>query len=619
MRLQTRVLLAQLPALVVVVLLLVFGGATVERLGGQGPAVLRDNYRSVLAAQRMKESVERLDSAALFCLAERCDRGQELVRTHRPAFEGELKVEEGNLTEPGEAAAAQALRAAWDHYVVEYDRFLQAPPAEAHDRYFDHLYPAFVEVKTGADRVLALNQDAMVRKSEAAEAAAAEARTRWALVSIVGLVGAVALGVALAARLTGPLRQLAASARDIGEGQLGARLPGSSVAELASLVAAFNQMAERLRLYRRAADSELARTREAAQAAIESLVDPVLVLTVKGELRATNRAARACFSLRPGARHLHEGDPALRAAVEAAHAEVVARGVAVLPIDFSGVVLGAAPDGEHAWLVHATPLHDAVTGELVGVTVLLRDVTRLRHLDELKGNLVHTVAHELRTPLTSLGMALHLALDERVGGPLEPRLAELLTAARDDTRRLRALVEDLLDLSRLQAGGAGPAATEVPPAELLAEVGEAARRAAEEAGVRLEVEARPGLPPVRVDRARMRVALLNLVVNAVRHSPAGGVVRLSAAEVTEALRFTVEDEGPGVPAAERGRIFEAFVRGEGETGEGAGLGLHIAREVVRGHGGEIGVEGAAEGGARFWIELPRAATERPGGGGPPAP
>jgi signal transduction histidine kinase len=139
-------------------------------------------------------------------------------------------------------------------------------------------------------------------------------------------------------------------------------------------------------------------------------------------------------------------------AVEAATATVMEGGRPVTPGDFSSVLVLDHEGGEVALLPRATPMNDALTGELVGVTVLLQDVTRLRRLDELKGNLVQTVAHELRTPLTSLGMALHLALDERVSGPLGPGLGDLLVTAKEDVARLRSLVEDLLDLSRIQEG-----------------------------------------------------------------------------------------------------------------------------------------------------------------------
>ncbi len=603
MKLQLRVLLAQLPALVVVVLLVGFGSVTLDRLAGQGRAVLGENYRSVVAAQRMKESIERLDSAALFCLADACDRADPLVAEHQPRFEAELAVEEGNVTEAGEGEAVRTLRADWSIYAESYHAFRAAPPEGARALYFDRLLPQFLAVKEGCDRVLALNQDAMVAKADASEGVARRSRSTWIAGAVLGFAAAVGLGLALAGRLTGPLRQFTAAAERIGEGQLEARLPESAVTELDAVARAFNQMAERLRLYRRAADSELSRTREAAQAAIESLVDPVLVLTVKGEVRATNEAARRVVGIEPRARRLSAGDPALLEAVAGAHAKVVADGRPVLPRDFSTAVLVPGDAGDRAFLAHATPVNDAVTGEMVGVTVLLQDVTRLRHLDELKGNFVHTVAHELRTPLTSLGMALHLALDERVSGPLEPRLLDLLTAARDDTRRLRTLVEDLLDLSRLQAGRTAEVAL-VPPAELLAEVVDTVRTQADARGATVATEVDDGLAALSVDRTRMRVALVNLATNAIRHSPTGGRVILRAHRVEGRLRLEVDDDGPGVPRADRERIFEPFVRGEGETSEGAGLGLYIAREVVRAHGGHLGVERSPTRGARFWIELP---------------
>jgi signal transduction histidine kinase len=600
-KLRARVFLAQLPALVVLVAIIVFGGATVERLGRQGQEVLRANYRSVLAAQRMKESIERLDSAALFRLAGHVQPADALVTEHRPAFEAELRVEEGNITEPGEDTIARELRGDWSAYQATYDRFLAADPAAARKLYFEELLPAFHEVKDGANRVLDLNQDTMARKGDEARAHAERARRSWLLWSVLGLGAAGALGMLLSRRLTEPLRVMSHEAERVGEGHLDVRLPHTHVEELDALATAFNTMAERLRLYRRAADSELARAREAAQAAIESLADPVLVLTLKGEVRATNGAARRLLGIDPRSRRLDRCDPDVLAAVEGARDVVVADGRPVLPTDFSRVVVTDTPEGERALMPHATPVNDAVTGELVGVTVLLQDVTRLRRLDELKGNLVNTVAHELRTPLTSLGMALHLALDERVSGPLDGKLLDLLVTAREDVARLRALVEDLLDLSRIQEGRVVLRKEPVAPAELLEEVREAARAEAE--GRRVDVRVEAGeLGHVEVDRARMRVALTNLVLNALRHGPEGSTVILRVGEVDGAVRFEVDDAGPGVPPADRERIFEPFVRGDGG---GAGLGLYIAREVARSHGGRIGVGEADSGGARFWMEVPR--------------
>lgn len=604
MTLRARVILAQLPALIVMLLILTLGSQSVESLGAQSRDILHQNYRSVLAAQRMKESVERLDSAALFRVADEIAAADVLVREHVPLFEAELAVEEQNITEPGEREHAAALRAAWVQYQAIYDRFVAAPAGSRREIYFSSLLPAFRQVKEEAEQVLILNQDAMAQKSDRAVAHADETRRAWLGWSALGLLAAAVVGAALSHRLTVPLHAVARSAARVGAGQLDVELQRTGIEELDTLAASFNEMAARLRQIRRASESELAQAREAAQAAIESLADPVLVLAIDGAVRAANGAARRRLSLE-GALTLTRLDPGLRAAIEAAHLTVVREGRPLLPADFRGVVVLETEEGELVLLPRATPINDAVTGELVGVTVLLQDVTRLRRLDELKGDLIQTVAHELRTPLTSLGMAMHLALDERVSGPLQAQLSTLLVAAREDVGRLRALVEDLLDLSRVQEGRVVLHREAVPTRALLQEVRDRVEAAMSNTGVTCIIA--PDIAPeqVVVDRPRLRLALSNLVHNAVRHAPAGSEVRISAHDLQGVARFEVDDAGPGVPPEERAHIFDPFVRGADERGEGAGLGLSIAREVVRAHGGAIGVETSPSGGARFWIEIPR--------------
>ncbi|MDP2313061.1 MAG: ATP-binding protein [Pseudomonadota bacterium] len=607
MRLYTRVLLAQLPALLVILALVVWGGQTVDRLGAESQRILAQNYRSVLAAERMKESIERLDSAALFRLVGSAERAAGLVTEHEAAFETELRIQASNITEPGEAESVERLRVAWIRYQSAYDALLAAPPADAPTVYFSQVLPAFQAVKDGAQEVLAVNQDAMRRKSDEAAASAVAARRQWLAGALVGLGSAMLLGAVLSHRVTVPLGVLAKTAERVGDGQLDVHLPSAGIAELDALASTFDTMATRLREYRRAGEGELARARESAQAAIESLVDPVVVLTPEGEIRATNGAARRVLGIASGQRLLDD-DGGVGTVLQRLLSAVVSTRAPVIPADFTAVVLVETAEGERALLPHATPIQDAATGTVVGVTVLLQDVTRLRRLDELKGDLVQTAAHELRTPLTSLRMALHLALDERVSGPVGEKQQAFLTSAQEDVQRLRALVEDLLDLSRIQEGRMVLHRESVPAGAVLEGVAGAVRAAADAAGVEVEVEveveAASAARPVSVDKARLHLALTNLAANAVRHSPRGAKVRLRAVAAEGVTRFEVDDAGAGVPAAERERIFGAFMRGADAGGPGAGLGLYIAREVVRAHGGRIGVTDAPSGGARFWVELP---------------
>jgi NtrC-family two-component system sensor histidine kinase KinB len=208
------------------------------------------------------------------------------------------------------------------------------------------------------------------------------------------------------------------------------------------------------------------------------------------------------------------------------------------------------------------------------------------------------VAHEFRTPLTSLRMSIHLCVEGAVG-PLTEKQTELLHAAREDCERLQDIVDDLLDLARIQA--------------LFDRALGDQREAATEAGVRV-VE---GAPPeasaeLLADPERVGLVLNNLISNALRHAPKGSEIELRAApDPLDArnVRVTVRDHGPGVPAEHRQRIFEKFFRVPGTSGKGVGLGLYISREIVRAHGGEMGVEHAAEGGALFWFTIPAAAVK----------
>ena len=195
MTLRGKVLLAQAPLAIALALVGVLSAAVTTRLAGQSRLILADNYRSVLAAQRMKESLERIDSNAIYRVAGHETGTADAIASHRRTFEHELEVEEGNITEAGEGEATRALRASWDAYARALDAFTGlASRAEREDRYFRVLEPTFFQIKQRADDILAMNQDAMVRKSDrvADRAHLLEQIVGVAvvLISIVGLLAA---------------------------------------------------------------------------------------------------------------------------------------------------------------------------------------------------------------------------------------------------------------------------------------------------------------------------------------------------------------------------------------------------------------------------------------------
>lgn len=261
--------------------------------------------------------------------------------------------------------------------------------------------------------------------------------------------------------------------------------------------------------------------------------------------------------------------------------------------------VGSGARAEHALRIFVLP------GGHLGVTV--EDVAERRGLQRLKAEFMASVSHELRTPLSAIRGAVGL-LEGGVAGRLPDNALRLVGIAREGTERLGRLVNDILDLERLR-GGLMPMRHEAIGISLLVDLAtEAVQSAVRAAGVRVEREgAEEG--EVRGDRERLAQALTNLVSNAVKFSPSGGVVQIRVSpSATGGVRFAVTDQGRGLSEAEVERLFLPFQTVDGSdarTRAGAGLGLAISRFIVEGHGGMVGVETAPGAGSTFWIELPR--------------
>ncbi|HEX7622482.1 MAG TPA: ATP-binding protein [Anaeromyxobacteraceae bacterium] len=603
MTLRAKLLLAQAPLGLALVLVAAASLSTIAALGRSPELILKDNYRSVLAAERMLHAEQDLDA---FALARAAGKAADEAghAESRARFEAELRGQEGNITEPGEADATRNLRARWTAHQRALDDVLAAPAPARLGRYFEAFLPAAAALQRAAREILGINQDAMQRKSDAARRSAERTTALVVGATAAAVVAGLVLSVWLMARLLRPLTALAHTVRRIGEGDLDARAPVTGKDEIAALGGEFNTMAERLRQYRSSSLGELLQAQQASQAAIDSLPDPVLVVDASGAVLNLNGAAEVLFRRGAGAQPSIEVlDPELRATVERVRAHVLAGKGSYLPQGFDEAVKVEAADGARRLLPRAAPLYSE-EGAITGATIVLQDVTRLMRFDELKNDLVATVAHEFRTPLTSLHMAIHLCAGEIVG-PLNDKQADLLASARQDCERLQGIVDDLLDLSRIQSGGPALAWGSASPHELVETVLAQHRTQASDAGIELGGVAGEHLPNVGVDRERVAVVLSNLVVNALKHTSRGGAVEVSAVEGEGSVRFEVKDSGAGIPPEYQERIFEKFFRAPGAPAGGVGLGLYLAREIVEAHGGRIGVESAVGLGSRFWFTVPR--------------
>jgi NtrC-family two-component system sensor histidine kinase KinB len=633
MTLRSRLLLAQAPLVLALVLMGVFASAVTASLGRATEKILEDNYRSVLAAQQMKESVERMNSGALLVLvsqgagegagerpSERA-RGIEQAELHRRHFEAALRAQEDNITEPGEREATQRLRASWSTYQEAFaglrdgaiERAGERAGERARDAYFRELLPMFEQVRSVSEEILAFNQDAMVRKSDEAERAASRFGRLVVGFTVAGCILALLASTILTARLLRPLGVLSQTARRLGEGDLEARARIAGKDEIAQLSRELNTMADRLAQYRKSSLGELLEAQQASQAAIDSLPDPVLVLGNEGALRHVNLAAESVLKAdldRGGKEALLGLDPAARDVVERVRQHVVAGKGSYSPRGLEEAFRLTTPDGDRHFLPRATPLYTE-GGAVAGTTIVLQDVTRLQRFDELKNDLVATVAHEFRTPLTSLQMAIYLCVEQAVG-PLTEKQADLLHTAREDCDRLQSIVNELLDLSRIQSGRVELHREPLEVEALVEKVLEAHRHVGAERQVELRSEVFPGTGHVLADGERIQLVFSNLLTNAIRHSPEQSVISVRASTSGDQIRFEVVDQGSGISREYHQAIFDKFFRMPGAPTGTAGLGLFITRELVVAHGGDIGVTSEPGRGSTFWFTLPLI---RPGSDG----
>ena len=601
MKLRTKLVLGYSGFILALGLLGAWSARTLSRMSDVSGLIISENYDSVVAAQDMKESLERQDSAALFELLGQHDRAMSQVAEHRIRFDAALGKAAANLTEVGESEIVAAIRSGRDEYYRRFDEFVGASGDRA-PRYFRRLEPLFNGVRADCDRLLRVNQEAMRRKADRASGIA----RRWYFITLglalTLMIGGVAVEFSLSSAILRPVRQLTDATTRIAAGDLAATVPVQSADEIGALADGFNRMAERIRELRRSDLGKLLVAQQTTEATIESLYDPVVVTDSDGRVTRINAAAERLL----GARADALGRPIEHVARDQRIAQAVAgvlRSQQAVASESAAEVLPWAVDGSRrAFRVRSTPMRDA-DARFMGAVTLLEDVTHLSEISRLKSEFIAAASHELRTPLTSVQMGIHLLL-EGAAGPLEERQQEILDVCRDDTARLDRLMRQLLDLSKIESGAAAPVRAAVRPSVLVRDATDSLRLQVEAKGLHLTVDAAPDLPSVFADHDQIERVIVNLVTNAGRATPDGGTIAVTASRQGNEVAFSVTDTGVGIPREYLARVFEPFVQVPDAAAGGSGLGLTISRRIVEAHGGQLTAQSEPGLGSTFTFTVP---------------
>jgi two-component system phosphate regulon sensor histidine kinase PhoR len=417
------------------------------------------------------------------------------------------------------------------------------------------------------------------------ERAVDRAQTAVILGGLIAMMVALIIAYAVSGALSRPLVRFVDLSRRLAGGEFDERAPSDSgVPELDELATALNSLTEELEVRL----SELRQERDGMDALIDCLAEGVVAFTDEGLVFRVNRAARELLELTdvPTDTPLQElvGHTELRRVL----VESATRPLSAQAVQF----------GDRHLIVSSRTL------DFGGAVTTLLDVTEIRRLEQVRRDFVANASHELKTPLTSIRGYAETLIE---GDPPEHLREGFLESIRSNSLRLQRLVDDLLDLSRLESGGWVSRSERVGLAEAVAESWGWYESLAHEKQVRLSVEANV---EAMADRRGLGQVFGNLLENAIRHSESGGEIRVTAGlEDGSVVRVEVTDDGEGIPAKALPRIFERFYRADSSRARdlgGTGLGLAIVRHLIEGMGGEVEAESRVGDGTTIRFTLPAA-------------
>ena len=516
--------------------------------------------------------------------------------------------------------------ATWDSRAVSLEPL---PPAEL-------IAASTAEFEPINSLMAEFDRNERARWNNAAEYLAARRELFFGIVSALAaiLLGLLAWIMYTAKRVVlDPLTELTASARRIEAGDLGAAQQTLRDDEIGVLFNSFAKMVLAIQARERELAQALGDSRELASvtaesrrrveaahadllAMLETTPAALMIFDLDGSVRLRNRAATEVLGIEPQ-------NPELRRNYWSRFKRVAKDGSLIAPDQWvsTRALRGETvsnheleihhPDGRvYPIIASGAPLKNEL-GHVTGAVVAFQDISRLREVDRMKEEFVSIVSHELRTPLTSIRGSIQLVLGEQGSVP-DAEHRSLLQIALNNCERLVRIINDILDVSKIESGNLPLHKKAVNIAELIRQAVDVVGGPAHNAGVRIDVKLPGDLRPVMVDQDRIVQALVNLLSNAVKFAPGGSTVSVAALAGAQAVTVSVSDEGEGIAPENINRLFRKFQQVDSSSSRrkgGTGLGLSITKAIVEQHGGRIFVDSELNKGTRFSIVLPVATPE----------
>ncbi|MFW5982106.1 MAG: ATP-binding protein [Halanaerobiaceae bacterium] len=561
--------------------------------------IMVENYKSVKASESMIESIERQDSAILVMINGPTEKGRQTFRQNEQSFYKWLARAEDNITINGEAEILTRISSSYSRYINIFDEFYHQSTEENWEFYNEEILPLFEEIKNEVRDLRHLNQDQMLTAQERADNRAEGAIISTSIISLIAILLAIGFGLYLSNQILKPINKLKVAIQKIAEKNFEQKIEVHSSDEIGKLATEFNKMIKRLQDYEKINVSKLIAEKEKSEIIVNKISSPIIVTNDENRVILLNDAAKELFKIKIDVvdnYHFLEiiNNDELFEMIKSDNQQRDKNKTITIKKDSTNLHFNIASNKVRK------------DGKVRFIVTLMEDVTKLKKVDEMKSEFVSTVSHEFRTPLTSMNMGLSMLLEEDIG-TINCDQRQLLEAAFEDTERLNELVNDLLDLSKIESGKIKMEFDKADVQKIIETTIRPFSQQANDKKVDLRVENIPKNTYAWADPNKISWVISNLIGNALRYINEKGNITVGSYLEGRQVYIYVEDTGVGIPEEYRDKIFDKFVRASNNEDEnsGTGLGLAISKEIIEAHNGRIWVESEKGEGAKFIFTLPR--------------
>jgi two-component system, NtrC family, sensor histidine kinase KinB len=608
LKLQTKLYLGFSFLFLIIVIIWVFSSVYIFKLSSDSDAMLRDNYKSVVAMKDLSIALDEMkDIQSEFFFHKPSVYMDSTYLSKIRDFEKNLRAEENNITEPGEKELVALLTNSFYEYTNHFTS-IRNDSLNVNKSYFFDLLQEYREVKKYITGISDLNMEAIIKKNDRLKESSNKAFMYISIMGTVFFLISFSILMNFPRNIADPVKELTKGIREIARKNYDQQLHINSKDEFGELAKAFNTMAVKLNEFETSNLYKILFEKKRIESIISNIKDAVIGLDEKKEIIFSNPVACDLLGMNVEdltGKHIDEiamkNDLFRNITKDLQNDTYKSKEFNPLKIISGGKESYFIKDILDVY----TTAKDEHGQQLIGHLIILKNITKFQELDDAKTNFIATVSHELKNPISSARLNLKLLEDPRVGEMNEEQ-KELLKNVRDEVNRLLKITGELLDLSQVESGNIQLEVNAMDPHDIIDYALHAVKYQAETKKIAITLDIPSELPPIIADAEKTAWVLTNFLNNAIHYSGENSSIILSARKEDKEIQFSVKDFGKGIEEKYLDKIFERFFRVPGASKSGTGLGLAISKEFITKQKGRIWVESKPEEGSTFYFTLPLA-------------